>query len=183
MSADPLFRSFVNPYDLRLQAVAKDDFFDSPAIGFTPDVSAFGGNREAGAYDEQASVSTAWDEFTIIFPWKVNSGTDRVRLSNKRRDGVKSKLSVALPTVTLQMLWNYALSEPDLRNIETMLEAEESLVRIFFNPVAQPTKYLEGHIDQSAKHGGPYGLLPNVTDQMQLDFDCAQPSGSIYDYL
>ena len=182
-SGDPLFRNTGSPYDLRLQALAKDDFFDSPAIAFTPEVSAFGGAREAGAYDEKATVTTTWSEFTIVFPWMMPTGIDRLRLENRRTDGKKTKLSVSTGTWNAALGWTYALSEADLRNIELMLAASSSLVRIFLNPISKPTKYLEGYLTHSVKNGGPFGLMPNLSDKVSLEFDAKMPADSIYEYL
>lgn len=182
-SADPLFKSIVNPYDLKLQAVSKGDFADSPGLAYTPETSFFTGPREAGAYDDRGVETITWEEFTIIFPWVMPTESRRVKLTNQRRDGVKSKLSVGKNSIRIPLQWKYALSQGDLRNLENLLNADESLCRIYFNPVSKPTKYLVGYVDQEFKHGGPMGLLPDTSSDVILEFDCAQPGDSIYEYL
>lgn len=182
-STDPLFRSVVNPYDLRLQATSKDDFFDSPALAATPTVSVFGGNREAGAYDERGIVEITWRSFEIVFPWLMPIETDRFRVSNRRRDGVRTKYSTSKASVGLRMQWRVALSETDLRNIERLVNADECMIRVYFNPVSKPTTYLTGYVDQSMRHGGPMALLSNVSENVSLDFDLQQPGESLFDWI
>lgn len=182
-STDPLFRSVANPYDLRLQATSKDDFFDSPALAATPTVSLFGGNREAGAYDERGIVEITWRSFEIVFPWLMPIETDRFRVSNRRRDGVRTKYSTGKASVGLRMQWRVALSEADLRNIERLVNADESMIRVYFNPVSKPTTYLTGYVDQSMRHGGPMALLSNVSENVSLDFDLQQPGESLFDWI
>jgi hypothetical protein len=182
-SIDPLFRSVVNPYDLRLQAIAKKDFFDSPALTATPTPSVFGGNREAGAYDERGIIETTWKSFEIVHPWLMPIETDRVRVTNRRRDGVKTKYSTGKTSVQLRLQWRVALSEDDLRNLERVINADESLVRIYFNPVSKPTTFITGYVDQSMKHGGPMALLSNVSEQVSIDVDLQQPGESLFDWI
>lgn len=182
-SGDPQFKSSNNPYDLRLQALAKGDFFDSPALAYTSETSVFGGPREAGAYDDRGQLTIAWDSFEIDFPWLMLTESSRMILQNQRRDGAKPKLAVSENTVRLPLQWSVALSEDDLRNLERLIRATEAMVRIYFRPVAEPTKHLVGYVDQRMRHGGPYGLLSNTSGNVQLDIDCRQPGDSIYDYL
>lgn len=182
-SADPLFKSVENPYDLRLKAISKGDFIDSPAIALTPQTSFFGGQREAGAYDDKGSLIITWDSFLIVFPWVMPIDSGRTILENQRRDGVQTRISVSKTSIKLSLQWPYALSKDDLINIERLLNADESIVRIYFSPVSKPDKYLSGYIRQNFKTGGPISLMSLMSDKVQLEFSTPQPADSIYNYL
>lgn len=143
--ANPQFRSTLQPFDLRLKAIAKGDAVDSPGLGLTATPSIHGGNREAGAYDDNSVLQEFWETISIVAPWTTAVNGEAQSKTNKVNDGRQPTLSLSKPSFIYDFNWELPVVNEEREKLLRILRSAENRFRFYAKPVANPAIFIEGH--------------------------------------
>ena len=168
LTRNPFFKSTVQPFNLRLQATTKGDPLDSPAIGLTSTVSAFGGNREAGSYDDFSTLGIAREEVEIFAPWITNVKGERKSKENAVESGDRFTLSLSGQSLIYRFDWKLPVTDTERQIIHRIMSAENNRILFNPNPLAAPGEFIEGSFKPKTDYSNHRSILSNVADKLFL---------------
>lgn len=182
---NPFFKSNTQPYDLRVQAVVKGNALDSPALGISSNASAFGGQRDAGAYDEKGELLTQRERFEISAPWAKRDRLERRSKNNVTESGIYTILPTSGTYMSVVFTWELSITDADRQKLNRMIQADDLRIWLYPRPIEDPTLVLAGYIETRADVSNVRGFvdLPGNRVGIRARFQAPDPTQNIEDYL
>jgi len=179
LSRNPFFKSIVQPFNLKLQSTTKGDPLDSPAIGLTTTPSAFGGVREAGAFDDFSTVKSFFETFEVIAPWVADIRGERQSKTNKVETGSQPTLALSQQTLIVKFDWKLPVTDIERQFIHRLMSASTTKVRFHLKPIEFPGQFLEGFIVPKTNYSNKQAIIDNLPSKLNITVNFKAPDATV----
>jgi len=184
LSRNPKYVNTNIPYNLRIKSIKRGYELNSPALKLANDLSVFGGQRDAGAYDQSDGKDYQYDTVTIIAPWKATIQTNDKSDQNFLADGSTPIFSKTKLYFTITLDWDLHLNDEEINKIYKILYAQSRSIILYPAPIAHPDVFLAGYINRQSDLSNITAITEGIHKNLKLKLFAAAPdTATIRDYL